>query len=783
MTVTPEDRPFEPEARNVAPMPDPPPEDPLQPAIPIDQTLRRLRILLRPTPAYPFPDRATVLHGRLQETAAANAPRVAGVMVEPQWKDLGANWNASVATEVTTANGEFRAALLLPPGAQADGGPQQITTRVVFTRGALRRASPEALVTPGTSWSRRAAYRRPRAPRISACWPGINSRRHDGEGQEGPMADPNQPQESATQPGATPTPPASPPAGGATPAASAPPPGGGRRTAATARHSHGIDEQLAELERETAKQKLLESLKTELAPIKQKKDQAIKNYTDKKREDLLARWKAQATALERNWKDINDYPNWSALIDRVVCPIKDKIKRQAETVSALAPPQGTKQKKVAEAKAKVDARKAELDGWLSIDQQLSKQLDDVDKAIKEVKDAYNGPEPVISLYLFWFKALPLHQSITPNAAGASREPAIAVEKWPACLKWPERGNIYLIATADLPRKIDAAWQEYRKARDDLAQAESDFNKQPDDLATEMRTLDQLKKNEDQDIRDALKRDQAKSAPNPRPAQAAPLRDRDGDEPCPNICTPASTSKRSSAARGRSRASPTSTAAFLGETERGPIKPRLVTELQRLSCAGSAACSRATSSCRTPSTAFRERRQARLHLPDHGPTGRTRDERLRRPYRHARSAPGNWGNRVFVHIKESTTKVPRPGQSSQLDPVGYPHAAPLTGASYRRDSCHSIRSTRPTSCRGRRSRRTSMIFRWPTSSNDFVEKRINHNSALIEVDLAAAQPPRCSRPSGLPNSPTETSWQCAGQSPISSATVPTRCCEPQASRPL
>jgi hypothetical protein len=175
------------------------------------------------------------------------------------------------------------------------------------------------------------------------------------------MADPNQPQESATQPGATPTPPASPPAGGATPAAPASPPGGGRTNGGNgSAQPTGIDEQLAELERETAKQKLLESLKTELAPIKQKKDQAIKNYTDKKREDLLARWKAQATALERNWKDINDYPNWSALIDRVVCPIKDKIKRQAETVSALAPPQGTKQKKSPKRKPRSTRRRRSL---------------------------------------------------------------------------------------------------------------------------------------------------------------------------------------------------------------------------------------------------------------------------------------------------------------------------------------------------------------------------------------------------------------------------------------
>lgn len=149
--VTPGNRPFEPEARNVAPIPDPPGEDPLQPAIPIDQTARRLRILLRPTPAYPFPDGITVLHGRLQETAAANAPRVADAAVEPQWNDLLLNWNSSIAAGATTASGEFRAALLLPANARADGGPQQINVRLVFTRGAVRRATPEALVTPGTT--------------------------------------------------------------------------------------------------------------------------------------------------------------------------------------------------------------------------------------------------------------------------------------------------------------------------------------------------------------------------------------------------------------------------------------------------------------------------------------------------------------------------------------------------------------------------------------------------------------------------------------------------------
>jgi hypothetical protein len=268
-----------------------------------------------------------------------------------------------------------------------------------------------------------------------------------------------------------------------------------------------IDCDLTKLEEETWKRKLEESLMSELPPIQQKRDQAIKTYTEKKgnvvrRDELVARWRAQAAALERIWKDINDYPNWVEIIDKYVCPTKDEIQTQAGK-DVFTRHFGANQKKVVEAKGEVEARKAELDGWLSIDPRLNKQLDDVDKAIKDVKDAYNGPSPKISLYLFWFKALPAHQSITPNAPGGPDEPPIQVEKWPACLKWPERGSIYLIATAALPDKIDFAWKEYRDARKKLAAAERDFNNCPDDLAAEAKRLDDLKKNEDETIRKKL----------------------------------------------------------------------------------------------------------------------------------------------------------------------------------------------------------------------------------------------------------------------------------------
>ncbi|MEH2530781.1 hypothetical protein V1277_002842 [Bradyrhizobium sp. AZCC 1588] len=312
------------------------------------------------------------------------------------------------------------------------------------------------------------------------------------------MAEPNQPQESER---AIPTPPASPAAANtAAGAGNGVAPNGGNGAGQPA----GIDDDLTKLEKETWKRKLEETLKAELGPIKQKRDQVIKNYTDKKRDELVGRWKAQAAALDRVWKDINDYPNWIDIIDQCVCPTKEEIKKQADVVGGFEPKHpGPKHETLKKAKVDVEARKAELDGWLSIEQQLSKQLDDVDKAIKDVKDAYNGPSPKISLYLFWFKALPPHQSVTPNAPGAQREPPIQVDRWPRCVKWPERGKIYLIATADLQREIDAAWTQYRDARRTLAEAERDFEKSPDDLAAETKRLDELKKNEDETIRKAL----------------------------------------------------------------------------------------------------------------------------------------------------------------------------------------------------------------------------------------------------------------------------------------
>jgi hypothetical protein len=149
--VVPDGAPYRPATVAVPALPDPPPEDPGQASPVVDSTQRLLRIVLRPSDAYPFPDGVTLLYGRLLETAAAGAAAVAGVSCVVQWKDdVSGNWKPSLAAGVTSATGEFKVGVQLPVGAKADGGPDKITVRVVFDRSGVMKATASAAVAPGS---------------------------------------------------------------------------------------------------------------------------------------------------------------------------------------------------------------------------------------------------------------------------------------------------------------------------------------------------------------------------------------------------------------------------------------------------------------------------------------------------------------------------------------------------------------------------------------------------------------------------------------------------------
>jgi hypothetical protein len=121
LTIVPERVPFEPDNSAIPQLPDPPSDDTSAP-LAVDDA-RLLRIFLRPTAAYPFPDNALVLRGALHESAAANAPAVKGARILIEWKSEAAQmggsptWVVSPATGATDSRGAFAAALALPPAA------------------------------------------------------------------------------------------------------------------------------------------------------------------------------------------------------------------------------------------------------------------------------------------------------------------------------------------------------------------------------------------------------------------------------------------------------------------------------------------------------------------------------------------------------------------------------------------------------------------------------------------------------------------------------------------
>jgi hypothetical protein len=143
ITVEPDGIPFE---RHTQPAP-PRPAD-LNTATPNE---RLVRIVLRPTAAYPFDTGATVVRGRLvEDTTVQNPVPVPGALVQLAWFNLWTNvWSPGPPQpgEVwpqSSTKGEFAALLQLnaPPPADPDIVRRLLAVRVQVTRGAQTRATP-----------------------------------------------------------------------------------------------------------------------------------------------------------------------------------------------------------------------------------------------------------------------------------------------------------------------------------------------------------------------------------------------------------------------------------------------------------------------------------------------------------------------------------------------------------------------------------------------------------------------------------------------------------------
>ena len=198
--------------------------------------------------------------------------------------------------------------------------------------------------------------------------------------------------------------------------------------------------------------------------------------------------------------------------------------------------------------------------------------------------------------------------------------------------------------------------------------------------------------------------------------------------------------------------PTSTAAFLGEAERGPITPAPGHQLQGLPALFGGVFGRRDVPAVRGQRLLRERRQALVRLP---PRRRRRDASARRAFGNfivlRALGPGAWGNRVFAQHHGRNDQGPQ-RRSRRLPP-----AAGLLGDDPGR--LHAVRSVRrrriarmlprPTA-RGRLRRSRQPI----ENSPDFYGKRLGIDGMEPELRRSSSS---CARGAQPERAPADGDW--------------------------
>ncbi|MFP3643356.1 hypothetical protein [Paraburkholderia sp. SIMBA_054] len=113
---------------------------------------RLTRIVLTPTPAYPFPDGLTVIRGRLRETAGPASAAVVGATVGLKWEmdaKGGAVQVVSPMTSITDAAGEFALMLRPPTSSKPTLNQGKLSIQIQATRGGETRSDIQLSVVDG----------------------------------------------------------------------------------------------------------------------------------------------------------------------------------------------------------------------------------------------------------------------------------------------------------------------------------------------------------------------------------------------------------------------------------------------------------------------------------------------------------------------------------------------------------------------------------------------------------------------------------------------------------
>lgn len=292
----------------------------------------------------------------------------------------------------------------------------------------------------------------------------------------------------------------------------------------------------------------LGELKTALEGFVKKQGALVADY-EQAFPELKKLWMKQQESVGQLHKSLQgSLPDgkWKEGLSKCVCEKQREIRCKEEKIWVRKRCfQGELERKRDRAKEKSEAAKRHLDGLIANQKSLEAGLKQNDKM---VRDIYSLMSTDIwqAAYLFWFKLLPLHRAMTPpnvkcppvGEGEAPEDICSEVEKTPCepepcgCQppkkEEPGKQETHTTLPAMLDPKqyqgvLDSAWLENQRAREEASEAELALQREPDDIASLEKALEQEKKSLEEKIKECLGKQ-----PGPFPCRDDPTK----DEPCP-----------------------------------------------------------------------------------------------------------------------------------------------------------------------------------------------------------------------------------------------------------
>jgi len=259
----------------------------------------------------------------------------------------------------------------------------------------------------------------------------------------------------------------------------------------------------------------LGELKGELEGFVKKQQGLVDDYK-KVYPELRRRWCAQHTDIQTLYTQLKSTHDplkspWKELVSKCICVKQKEVDCLGEAIrNRKRCCQGQLEHKFEQEKEKLAATKARLDNLLALAAKLDAALTADGNWIKGIQ-TLPGPERVTVLYLFWVRLLPAHRALKPSDLGSdctvpgddeTPEKICQIDWGKPCDPGPwackppsteavggysaERQLPWLMPPDSYEKALDCAWDDYRKAKNDLATAEAAFKAKPDDLATKVK---------------------------------------------------------------------------------------------------------------------------------------------------------------------------------------------------------------------------------------------------------------------------------------------------------